>query len=392
MSTLDRYILANWLKVFGVSLIVLVGLLVLQDAANHAENFRQGFAGVEQVVSYYTWLIPSYLPWLLPIALFVSTLFVFATFRRNNEIAVLRACGVNVMRMSRSLLVASLLLSALSFGLNVQWSPMAMEKAQGLLGFLSGKADSRNFISNFEMSSPNSNRRWFFRKFYPSRSLGDSVHLYSRTSDGRDSFRIRAETAFREEDGSWHFLNGRFIGFEGSRGLPVPSESGEGLVWETKFAKQFFGKDSFSSVPILNKQFSSLCLPEVKEDPKPFLLMRKKPSELSVLELKTIIDISGSTEGNAAVRPYAIRLGHAFWASPGCLLAVALGIPFALVGDGRSAAAGVARALVLFVGYYIARTMGDSLGEAGVIPIEWAVGVPVLLLGVVAIWLLWRVR
>ena len=98
------------------------------------------------------------------------------------------------------------------------------------------------------------------------------------------------------------------------------------------------------------------------------------------------------SEGNAAVRPYAIRLGHAFWASPGCLLAVALGIPFALVGDGRSAAAGVARALVLFVGYYIARTMGDSLGEAGVIPIEWAVGFPVLLLGVVAIWLLWRVR
>ncbi|SVD69631.1 uncharacterized protein METZ01_LOCUS422485, partial [marine metagenome] len=40
MSTLDRYILAEWLKVFGVSLIVLIGLLVLQDAADHAEDFR----------------------------------------------------------------------------------------------------------------------------------------------------------------------------------------------------------------------------------------------------------------------------------------------------------------------------------------------------------------
>ncbi|MFP6894054.1 MAG: LptF/LptG family permease, partial [Opitutales bacterium] len=192
---MDRYILAEWLKVFGLSIIVLIGLLVLQDAANHVEDFRQEFAGAGEVASYYAWLIPGYLPWLLPIALFVSTLFVVATLRRNNEIAVLRACGVNVLRLSRSLLVASLLLSALSFGLNAKWSPLAMEKARGLLEVLRGKSDHRNFISNFEMSPPNTSRRWFFRKFFSVPSSGEGVHLYSRTSGGRDSFRIRAEEA-----------------------------------------------------------------------------------------------------------------------------------------------------------------------------------------------------
>jgi lipopolysaccharide export LptBFGC system permease protein LptF len=392
MSTLDRYILAEWLKVFGVSLFVLIGLLVLQDAADHAEDFRQGFAGSGEVAAYYAWLVPSYLPWLLPIALFISTLFVVATLRRNNEIPVLRACGVNVLRLSRSLLVTAVLLSALSYGLNAKWSPLAMEKAQGLLEVLRGKLDHRNFISNFEMSPPKTSRRWFFREFFPYTSSGTGVHLYSRTTGGRDSFRIRAEKAFREEDGSWRFLNGRFIGFAGPRGLPVPSQSGEGLVWEVEFSQPVFATDDLSSVPILNKQFSSLRLPDVREDPDPFLLMRKKPSELSVRELKAIVTASGGTEGNAAIRPYAIRIGHAFWASPGCLLAVALAIPFALVGDGRSAAAGVARALGLFVGYYVARTMGDSLGEAGIIPIEWAAGVPFLLLGIVAVCFLWRVR
>jgi lipopolysaccharide export system permease protein len=392
MSILDRYILAEWLKVFGVSLFVLIGLLVLQDAADHAEDFRQGFSGAGEVAAYYAWLVPSYLPWLLPIAVFISTLFVVATLRRNNEIPVLRACGVNVLRLSRSLLVTAVLLSALSYGLNAKWSPLAMEKAQGLLEVLRGKPDHRNFISNFEMSPPKTSRRWFFRRFFPYTSSGTGVHLYSRTTGGRDSFRIRAEKAFREEDGSWRFLNGRFIGFAGPRGLPVPSQSGEGLVWEVEFSQPVFATDDLSSVPILNKQFSSLRLPNVREDPDPFLLMRKKPSELSVRELKAIVRASGGTEGNAAIRPYAIRIGHAFWASPGCLLAVALGIPFALVGDGRSAAAGVARALGLFVGYYVARTMGDSLGEAGIIPIEWAAGVPFLLLGIVAVCFLWRVR
>tara|TARA_B100001094_G_C18174748_1_gene797262 strand:+ start:1537 stop:2709 length:1173 start_codon:yes stop_codon:yes gene_type:complete len=390
VSTLDKYILAEWLKFFGLSLIVLIGLLVLQDASNHAEDFRKGFAGVNKVLFYYVWLIPSYLPWLLPIALFVSTLFVVATLRRNNEIAVLRACGVNMLRLSRSLLVASLLFSGLSYGLNAKWSPLAMEKAQGLLEVLRGMSNHRNFNSNFEMSPPNTGRRWFFQKFFPSTSSGEGVHLYSRTSGGLDSFRIRAEEVLREKDGSWRFLNGRFIGFAGSHGLPVPSESGEGLVWDVEFAQQAFVSNG--SIPIINKKFSTLRLPDVREDPEPFLLMRKKPSELSIRELKTVVAASGAAKGNAAVRPYAIRIGHTFWASPGCFFAVALGIPFALVGDGRSAAAGVSRALGLVLGYYVSRTMGDSLGEAGIIPIEWASGVPVLLLGIAAVWLFWRVR
>ncbi|SVE22891.1 uncharacterized protein METZ01_LOCUS475745, partial [marine metagenome] len=159
MSTLDRYVLVEWLKVFGVALGALIGLLILQDAANHAGDFRQGGATLGELVTYYGWLVPGYLPWLLPVALFVSSLFVFATLRRNNEIAVSRACGVSVTRLSRFLLVAAFCLSGLTYGLNVSWSPLATEKAQGVLNGMSGKGLGRGIVSNFEMEPGTEGRR-----------------------------------------------------------------------------------------------------------------------------------------------------------------------------------------------------------------------------------------
>ena len=164
-----------------------------------------------------------------------------------------------------------------------------------------------------------------------------------------------------------------------------------GLVWEPEFARNLSGPTDSSFVPVFSKRFEKLRLPEVRDDPGPYLLMRKKPSELSLRELEMVIAASPVPDG-AAARPYTLRRVHAFWASPGCLLAVALGIPFALVGNGRSAAAGVARALGLLLVYYVARTAGDALGEAGILSIKWAAGLPVLLLGTVALCLLWRVR
>ena len=391
MSTLDRYVLVEWLKVFGVALGALIGLLILQDAANHAGDFRQGGATLGEVATYYAWLVPGYLPWLLPVALFVSSLFVFATLRRNNEIAVSRACGVSVTRLSRFLLVAAFCLSGLTYGLNVSWSPLATEKAQGVLNGMSGKGPGRGIVSNFEMEPGTEGRRWFFHRFPVGDEKGGGVHLYARTPEGRDTYRIQAEEAFRREDGSWVFLRGRFLGFAGVRGVPVPATSGEGLVWEPEFAQNLSGERDYMAVPVLNKRFEKLRFPEIRDEPGPYLLMRKKPSELSLRELEVVIAVSTNPNGVAA-RPYALRRAHAFWASPGCLLAVALGIPFALVGNGYSAAAGVARALGLFLGYYVARTAGDALGEAGILSIEWAAGLPMLLLGTVALWLLWRVR
>ncbi len=389
MNTLDRYISCEWFKVFVVVLGSLIGLLILQDAADHVGDFRRGGTTFADLAAYYLWLIPGFLPWLLPVALFVSSLFVMAMLRRNNEIPVLRACGVSMAYLVRSLLFVSFCLSGLTFAMNVSLSSRAIEKAQRILSDVTGNSINRHTISNFEMNVATEGRRWFFRRFSAIDYKGKDVHLYSRTDQGSDSYRIQAGEVFRQADGSWVFLKGRFLGFASSRGVPVPAAGG--LIWKTELGSNLSNEKSLSTVPVVNKPFERLLLADVRDEPKPFLLMHKKPSQLSLRELEEVLAHSPDP-GGVVARPYALRRAHAIWASPGCLLAVALGIPFALVGNGRSATASVARALGLILCYYVAKTSGEALGEAGVLSIKWAAGLPMLMLGFVAMWLFWRIR
>ena len=167
---------------------------------------------------------------------------------RNYEFAVSRACGVSLTRLSRLVVVAAFGLSGLTYGLNVSWSPIATEKAQGVLNGMSGKGLGRGIVSNFEMDPVIEGHRWFFHRFSAVDKKGEGVHLYARTPEGRDTYRIQAEEAFRREDGSWVFLHGRFLGFAGIRGVPVPAISGEGLVWEPEFARNLSGERDYSAV------------------------------------------------------------------------------------------------------------------------------------------------
>ena len=391
MSVLDRYVLVEWSKVFCMVLGSLLALLILQDASNNVSDLSSGSAGFSQIIVYYAHLMVAYLPWLLPVALFLSTLFALARLRRNQELTALKSGGIPLLRLVRVLLCAALLLSGITYYLNATWSSHSMQMAQMMLGEFAGKKQGVGMIDNFEMDCREANRRWFFRKFSSQKNSGEDVHLYARYDSGSEFFRIRSERAFRQEDGSWLFLEGRFLGFEGSEGVPFPDPSGVGIAVDEEFSTASTGEENLVPVPIINKSFHRLTLPEVRDEPKLHELLRKKPSRLSLEELR-LVKKSSVDSNHAKIRPYVLREAHLAWTAPGCLLAVILGIPFALLGNGRSVAAGLARALGVFALYYLVRTGSDSLGEAGLLSVQWAAGLPVVFLGCLSLWLLWKVR
>ena len=391
MSVLDRYVLAEWSKVFCMVLGSLLALLILQDASNNVSDLSSGSAGFSRIIVYYAHLVVAYLPWLLPVALFLSTLFALARLRRNQELTALKSGGIPLLRLVRVLLGAALLLSGMTYYLNATWSSRSMQKAQFLLDEFSGNKLRAGTIENFEMNCREEGRRWFFRKFSSEKNSGQDVHLYARHDSGSEFFRIRSERVIRRKDGSWLFHEGRFLGFEGPEGAPMPDPSGAGITIDAEFSTQSSEENSLSPTPIINKSFERLTLPEVHDDPKLHELLRKKPNRLSLEEL-CLVKNSSPDPNHVNVRPYALRAAHLAWTSPGCLLAVTLGIPFALLGNGRSAAAGLARALGVFALYYLVRTGSDSLGEAGLLSVQSAAALPIVFLACLSLWLFWKVR
>ena len=130
MSLIDRYVLKEWLIAFALTLGVIVGILILQNMYDSLPDLLDTDASFKQILFYYSLALPTYLPAILPIALLVSLLFSLGTLHRNNEIIAMRASGADLMRISRSLWVAGLLLSLLLLYLTSSVIPKAVEQSR----------------------------------------------------------------------------------------------------------------------------------------------------------------------------------------------------------------------------------------------------------------------
>ena len=127
MTTIDRHIFCEWLKAFTLALGVILGLLLLEDMYDDLPDLLEYGAGPWEVARYYVVLTPSLLPTILPLALIISILFSLGNLHRNNEILALRAGGLNLWRITRSLWLAGGALSLLLLYLNAHLVPRSVE-------------------------------------------------------------------------------------------------------------------------------------------------------------------------------------------------------------------------------------------------------------------------
>jgi lipopolysaccharide export system permease protein len=97
---LDRYILAEWAKVFALALLSFMGLMLLSDGYNRIPEFLALDAGWGTIIAYLLLGLVRNLSLLIPISLLISVIFVLATMNRNQEIAAVRAAGIGMGRLT----------------------------------------------------------------------------------------------------------------------------------------------------------------------------------------------------------------------------------------------------------------------------------------------------
>ncbi|NVN10560.1 LptF/LptG family permease [Nguyenibacter vanlangensis] len=116
-GTLDRYLIAQMLPPFSISLgvvmtaLLLERLLVLFDVLAADGGTLKVFAGLLAD------LVPHYLGLALPAAICVSVFSVVRRMSQNNEIDALMAGGTSLLRIARPFVASGLALAAISFAL-----------------------------------------------------------------------------------------------------------------------------------------------------------------------------------------------------------------------------------------------------------------------------------
>jgi lipopolysaccharide export system permease protein len=370
LNLVDRYILREWLVIFGLVLGATVGLVLMQALYDNFRDLLDAGASGSDVAFYFLVRVPRFFSVVLPLALLVSLLYSLGRLHRGNEIIALRAAGLGLFEITRSLWVSGLLLCGVSWWLNASVIPWSIDRSDSMLDRLryqqmsqSVPLDRVGVVKSVAFDNQREHRMWFINRYSPFLARGYGVSVAELDANRRERTRIVAREAYRDpQRGYWVFKDGREDWFD--------AETGEMMR---------------------TVAFKEKAVPHFREDPALMLVFDRKPGDLSFVELKRILDYF-ALDANPKITLYATRY-YGLWADTlGPLIILALAIPFAVSGVRVNPVVGVSKSLGLFVLYYGLVQASYALGGRDVIPPMIAALLPNVVMLVVGLWFFLRIR
>ena len=355
MTVFDRYILREWLKILGLIMCATVGLLLVQAFYDNFRDLLDLGARTDDIILYYATILPSYFSVVLPISLLLSLLFALSKMHRNNEITAMRSAGLNIFSTTRSLWLACAVFCGVSYLLNAHLVPWSTEASRRLMENFEYREEVRKtapggtlgLVTGVTFDNYRLGRMWYINRYSRFANTAYGVTVSELDKARRERSRLMAREAyFDPATRSWVFSEGRELWFD--------VESGE-LLRSVLFAKK--------SVPHFN------------EDPALMLLIDRKPVDLSLFELRRIVDYF-ELESNPKVLRYAVRYYGVLADTLVPLIILAIAIPFAVAGVRVSPTVGVSKSIGLFFAYFFLSTVATNLGGNGFMDPLWAAWLP----------------
>ncbi len=371
MRTLDRYVLRNFIEPFLLCVGAFIGLLLIADLFDNAEEFIAAQASFKVVAGYYISQMPHFLLLSTPIGLLLGTLFSLSKMSRSNEIISMLTAGRSVIRVLMPLLVCGIVASGVCLWLNYELAPHAdaVRKAD-MERIRKGdkKADALGVTYAHLVKDRRTDRIWYARRIRPAQNALDDVHISQLGVDGKPRTNWYAGGAIYDPRTRAWFLNyGRMVSFDAN-----------GDVLEG-------GIRDWSSADA-PKKFESIT--GWSETPQRLASSTMQPEQLSVQELTGYLDLNSDfpAEQLAAFRTH----WHYRWALPlSCLAVMFIAAPLGIVYSRRAVLASVAGSIFIFFLYLMLMFLFLALGKGSHVP-PWAgAWVPDIALFVVGTYLLY---
>ena len=370
MNTYDRHLLREWLKILGMVVSMMLGLLFVQVLYDDFRNLNDLGARGADFGLYFFVTLPGFLAIVLPVALLISLLFVLGKLHRANELIALRAAGVSILRITAPVWFIGVLACGLTWYLNASVVPWSVEASRSLRDSLAFRHQSQSLTEDhigvvYSVAFDNraTQRMWFINRYSQYTRKAYGITVSELDENRRELRRLVAEEAWYDRDNEgWLFSRGQELMFN--------PRTGE-MIEPRPFYKRF--------------------VPNYNEDPQLMLLIDRKASDLSFFELRRLINFF-AVDHNPKALPYAVRYFGLLADTLGPLIVIALAVPFAVSGVRVNPAVGVSKSIGLFFLYYILMNLATLLATKEVLDPMLAAWLPNLGMSCVALWLFARLR
>jgi lipopolysaccharide export system permease protein len=374
MRLLARYLLRECLLALSVCFSAFLMLWISIDLINELHGFQENKMRGGDILAYYFYKTPEFLPLAIPMALLIALLYALTNHARHNEITAIRAAGVSLWRISLPYFSVAILCGAALFVLNEFVAPVASEMAEDVktqhIRTRQG-AENRLIKKNRDFTNSRDGRKWHIAVYNIQTRQMSGVNVDWTLPDGT----VRSIFADRGvyTNHMWTFHQVRE-----SRRLP-------GLdAVSVKYQTNEMEFPGFSETPEVIKS-------EISVSDRFGSGARTKRADIPLVSIINYLKLHPNPERSMKAW-LDTKLQGRFAAPVTCIVVVMLAIPFAAGSGRRNVFVGVAASIVIFFAYYITQQLGFAFAEAGRIPAWFGAWFPNLLAGISGLWLMARVR
>ena len=358
MTILDRYILKEFFKWFFLTLLSFTLVYLIVDFFGRIRMFLSNHATVMQIVGHFGYGIPQIITHTLPVSVLLASLLTFSVLSRNNEIVAMKSSGVSLYRASLPLLIAAVLISAVSFLFNEFITPQANQKAKYIEFVEVKKQQKTGVYKQNQIWHRSKNAIYNFAYFDPATNILKGITINYFDQDFRLTMRIDARQA-RWERNEWVLSN---------------------VLIST------FSKDAFPEL----KRESALKI-DLPDTPADLKAVQKDTDEMGFFELRDFIR-KLQADGFDAGRYLADMHGKIAFVMVNIIL-VLLGVSFSLKSERSGGIAlSIGAGIVIGFSYWIVFAFSLSLGRSMALPPMLAAWSANIILGAIALVLYLRVK
>jgi lipopolysaccharide export system permease protein len=358
LKILDRYILKEFLKFFGITGISLIVLFLIVDFFEKIRMFLSNQAAAAQMASYFIFSIPMIISYMLPPAVLLATLLTYSSLSKFSEITAMKANGISLYRVSIPPIIFAVLISIFSFFFNELITPAAVQKTEHIIIVEVQKQKTLGFFKQDEIWYHGENAIYNFKMFDVNNDTLRGVTINYLNPDFTLKMRIDAQSAEWKDD-KWVFHNLLVTTFD-INGVPI-------LEWS---------KEKIVNIP---------------EKPSNFKVIQKDAEKMGYFELKKYVN-KIQTEGYDVQR-YLVDLQGKIAVSFVTIILVIIGVSFSLRSE-RSGGVMQSIGVGIFVGfsYFVVHAFSMTLGRSGILPPFLAAWAANIIFSAAAALLFYRVR
>ncbi len=341
MRILDRYILKSVFALFFQCLLTFLFLYIIIDVFSHLDEILKQQVSLHILRQYYLAYLPIIFVQVAPIACLLSTLYTFGKLNRNNEIIAMRAAGLSIFQITKTVIIFGLIVSTFVFWVNDRFVPSSMSlteriKTQMESGTKKAKEKEREIITNLSMYGLK-NRLFFVNKFSLATNTMENIIILEHDEKQNITKKIVANKGVYR-DGLWRFYQSVTYNFDEN--------------------VQVKGEPQYLEEEIM----------DISETPHDFLKQMLRPDFMNISQLDDYIWRLSKSGATTAIRNLKVDLYQRFAFPLTSIMIILLGIPFSVIMKRRATGlSSVGLSIMVGFLYYVLNAISIALGKTGML-------------------------